>query len=426
MRRWRGALLVAAAAAVALVSGGLLTTPAGAAQAGAARTAGISWGRAEPLRGRPAISGSSGSGQFDFLTSVSCWSAGNCAAGGSYATAHTNGSDFVVVERNGQWGRAEKVPGALGNGAFVKAVSCAAGGYCVAGGEYDWKGHGLAFVTTLKDGRWQNALEVPDTYVRNHASDVGAVSCLVRRECVAAGDNDLGAFVTWQVKGVWQPAQILHIGGGFTRMACWSPADCVAARGSTATELDGVWGAPQAIPGAPEYDAVSSVSCAPGGYCALAGGGFVNSGPDGTFGTALALPGFSPGPVSCPSAGNCVVAGGSQVLSQTHGAWGTPEQLPGTGTDVSIESLSCWSAGNCGAVGTYLPETGPVSEPFVASEINGRWTAPEPVPGIMALNKQSIPYENYFPLSCPSARRCTVAGLYTDARGRQLPFVTGP
>jgi hypothetical protein len=437
----RGSVLVLATA-LALAGVGLLTTPAGAARLGAAHvgsatTAGINWGRAEHLRGRPVISGSSGSGQYDFVNSVSCWSANNCAAGGSYYSPDTKGSDFVVVERNGRWGRAEKVPGALGNEATVRTVSCAAGGYCVAGGEYAWKGHFEAFVTTLKNGRWQKALEVPGSYVPYHNAGVNSVSCLARRQCVAAGDNDLGAFVTWQVKGVWQPARILHIGGGSTAMGCWSPVDCVVARGSTVTELNGGWGTPQPItfPYATD-DAVTAVACAPDGYCAVTGAaapGFVASGPHGNFGTAITLPAtpatdpasYVGQSVSCPSAGNCVAAADSWVISQTHGIWGMPEQPPGTGTDVIIDSLSCWSAGNCGAVGTYFPG-GPVSEPFVASELNGRWTAPEPVPGITALNKQAIPYRNYFSVTCPSPRHCIAAGIYTDARGRQLGFVTGP
>ena len=49
------------------------------------------------------------------MNSVSCATAGNCAAGGSY----TDGSDyptghphaFVVDETNGSWGNAIEVPG---------------------------------------------------------------------------------------------------------------------------------------------------------------------------------------------------------------------------------------------------------------------------------------------------------------------------
>jgi hypothetical protein len=119
-----------------------------------------------------------------------------------------------------------------------------------------------------------------------------------------------------------------------------------------------------------------------------------------------------------------VAADASWVVCQTGGVRGAPEQLPGTGTDVTINSLSCWSAGNCAAGGSYV--AGGLSVPFVASETNGNWSGPEPVPGIMALNKQNSSYNGVVAVSCPSARRCTAAGTYSDAPGRTLGFVTGP
>jgi len=45
------------------------------------------------------------------VRSVSCGSAGNCAAGGSYRDRNGHGQGFVVSEKNGLWSRAIKVPG---------------------------------------------------------------------------------------------------------------------------------------------------------------------------------------------------------------------------------------------------------------------------------------------------------------------------
>ena len=416
----RRGVIAGAAVAVAAMCAGLLA-PGGTGRAVSAAPR-ISWGRAEALRGSPAIGG---------INALSCWAVSNCAAGGE-----TTDSAFVAVERNGRWGRTERlsrveyrIP------ALVTAVSCAPGGYCVAGGNYWFKAHGEAFVATFKKGRWQKPLEVPDTAIRDHSAAVESVSCLAARRCVVAGDNEFGAFVAGQLNGTWQPAQTLLLGGGYTVLACWSPLDCVAAKNLTASELNGVWGTPQAIPGT-YRDQVTEVSCARDGYCAAAGfndsnGGvygppFVASGPDGSFGAAVTWPGLAPGPLSCPSAGNCVMAGGSQVVSQTDGLWGTPEQLPGTWTDVTISALSCWSAGNCAAGGSYVAVAGGRTEPFVASETNGRWSRPEPVPGSTALNKHDSDLNGVTRLSCPSRRHCTAAGTYSDAGDRQLGFVTGP
>ena len=453
----RRGVMVVVAAGVAAVCAGLLTgaglAPAAAARAGAPR---ISWGKAEGLRGNPRISGSSGTGQDVSVSSLSCWSVNNCVAGGSLFESGSTFSDFVAVERDGRWGRAEQLPGIPKYlYAKVSAVSCATGGYCVAGGVMGLgRAHGgvlQAFVATLKHGRWQAPEAVRGTAVSGHSDTISAVSCPAARRCVAAGNSDFGAFVTWQVKGIWrQPARILHGLHGFPPavLSCWSAGNCIAARSLTVTELHAVWGTVQVIPGVPATPQVTSVSCARHGYCAVAGyyppptsttgpsGAFVATGRNGTWGTAVTWPGLSAVvTVSCPSAGNCAAAGEPGpgisppfpfVVSQKNGVWGTPEALPGTGTDVAITSLTCWSAGNCGLGGSYIPAPGRRSEPFVASETNGRWTAPEPVPGITALNKHKSDNTSVAAVSCPSARHCTAAGTYTNAKQRPLPFVTGP
>lgn len=423
MRVWHGVTL---AAAVALAGAVLLTTPAGAAPMGKTETAGISWGRAEALHGRPGDS-------YIRLYALSCWSANNCVAGGWFATGSNNfSSDYVLVERSDRWSKAEPLPGMakLGDGASVKAVSCAAGGYCVAGGSYHQiKGQNEPFLSTLKDGRWQAPVRVRGSAVPHHSADIGTVSCLAARRCVAAGDNDLGAFVTWQVNSVWRAAKVFTgIGGGFTVMSCSSALSCVVARLLVISEVDGAWSTPTAIPGADGY--VSAVSCARDGYCVVGGsnaaGAFVASGTSTTWNTAVTWPVSGVAALSCPSAGNCTAVGSSWVASETNGTWGAPEQLPGAAASVSITSVSCWSAGSCGVGGSYVASSGSRTEPFVASEIGGRWSTPEPVPGITALNKRNTAYATVTHVSCPAPRQCTAAGTYYNAHDQQLAFVTGP
>jgi hypothetical protein len=63
------------------------------------------------------------------------------------------------------------------------------------------------------------------------------------------------------------------------------------------------------------------------------------------------------------------------VADQTGGIWGNAQQVPGTaalnqGQDGSLESVSCGSAGNCGAGGFYTDSSGH-QQAFVASETNG-------------------------------------------------------
>jgi len=72
----------------------------------------------------------------------------------------------VVSERHGRWGTAIEVPGlgAMNKGlAQVWSVSCASAGNCAAGGYYQGRGGNLGqgFVVSERHGRWGRAIEVP-------------------------------------------------------------------------------------------------------------------------------------------------------------------------------------------------------------------------------------------------------------------------
>src|SRR5262249_44379109 len=93
--------------------------------------------------------------------------------------------------------------------------------------------------------------------------------------------------------------------------------------------------------------------------------------------------------VSCPSPGNCSAVGGyvdrlgngeGLLLTETAGSWaaGVEAALPAdaatTGQRVSIDSVSCASAGSCSAVGTYYDSSGNI-EGLLLTESAGSWTA---------------------------------------------------
>src|ERR1700722_1125547 len=101
---------------------------------------------------------------------------------------------------------------------------------------------------------------------------------------------------------------------------------------------------------------------------------------------ATGLPdGFLPA-LSCPSAGNCS-AGGSfsdskgnvqgLLLSEIKGVWKAPTRLlppsaAAADPSLTINSLSCATAGNCSAVGSF-EDTHSNGQSFVANEVKGRW-----------------------------------------------------
>src|SRR5258708_4349742 len=186
----RRQVLVVAAGAVALQGAGCAqatpatttpmpsTTPLSTAAAAfpAAGAPAGSWGRAIEVPGLAALDKVGGA----VVVSVSCGSAGNCAAGGDYWN-HGRYLGFVVSEANGRWGRAIEVPG-LGaldaggypgdGGAGVVSVSCGSAGNCAAGGSYlDQQRHSQGFVVSETNGRWGRAIEVPGLAALNIGKD---------------------------------------------------------------------------------------------------------------------------------------------------------------------------------------------------------------------------------------------------------------
>jgi hypothetical protein len=78
---------------------------------------------------------------------------------------------FVAVERHGRWVKAIEVPGlaALNKGRFagVNSVSCASAGNCAAGGDYS-EPHGQGFVVSERNGVWGST---PRTGSRRSTAD---------------------------------------------------------------------------------------------------------------------------------------------------------------------------------------------------------------------------------------------------------------
>ena len=118
------------------------------------------------------------------VISVSCASAGSCAAGGSYTRQARRRQGFVAVERHGHWGTAIEVPGlgALNKGgdAKVESVSCAPAGGCAAGGFYlDGNCNEQGFVAVEQNGRWGTAIEMPGPAAQNTGGRAAVRSCLL-------------------------------------------------------------------------------------------------------------------------------------------------------------------------------------------------------------------------------------------------------
>src|SRR5258706_2002759 len=115
-------------------------------------------------------------------------------------------------------------------------------------------------------------------------------------------------------------------------------------------------------------------------------------------------------PSTTPVATSAAAAGAA-------GVWGRAIAVPGlaalnTGRNAVVLSVSCPSAGNCGA-GGYYHNRG--RRGFVVSESNGRWRQAIEVPGLAALSKGGP--GQVIEVSCASAGSCAAGGFYRYGSG---------
>ncbi len=142
-----------------------------------------------------------------------------------------------------------------------------------------------------------------------------------------------------------------------------------------------------------------------------------------------ALPGADLGSVACTSVGNCVAVGSyndqsntmqAMVVGESGGVWGSASEvaLPAhtPGTNASLDSVSCPSAGNCVAVGGYNDLSGYQQEMAVV-ESGGVWkTAVSPQ---LPVGAGANPRAFLTSVACASAGNCAAVGIYTDLSGTQ-------
>ena len=334
------------------------------------------WGRAIEVPGLAALN----TGEYAVVNSVSCTSAGSCAAGGNYFD-HSGTQGFVAAERHGVWGKAVEVPGlgalnATGIGDGVGSVSCASVGNCAAVGGYS----------------------------DSHDDTQGFVAV----ERTGLGPGDRGARTGGPEHGRGRRGQlgVVRLGRQLRgRRVLRLPPGRPLTRGFVAVERDGAWRKAIEVPGLGALDTdgsavVKSVSCPSAGNCAAARA--YNDSPDSTQGF---------------------------VASERHGRWRKAIEVLGLAAlntlgGAGVGSVSCGSAGSCAAGGSYWDRHG--AQGFVAVETNGVWGTATEVPGLAALNNGPDPtdeFANVYSASCAPAGGCAAAGTYADRGGNRQGFV---
>jgi Fibronectin type III domain len=420
-------------------AGGAYNDGSGGDEADVVDETGGTWGRAEEVTGTAALN-DAGSAEAA-VTSISCSSAGNCGAGGYYREGQVLDplfQAFMVDEVGGVWDRAEEVPGTAalneGGDAGLTSISCSSAGNCSAAGSYlGGSGQVLSFVVDEVGGTWGSAQEAPGTeaLAGNGAgtASLDSISCSSAGNCSATGSYSPNpttrygwgpqqAYLIDEVDGAWGAAvevpgtATLNVGGwaDFTSISCPSMGYCSAAgfysdaayreQPATVDEAGGTWGTAQAVPGIAALNTgtfggeVDSISCSSAGNCSAAGSyedhaghqqDFVAGEVARTWGSAEELPGTAAlnvarwTSISCSSAGNCSAAGDSFVADEIGGTWGSAEAVP----DVSFNAISCSSSGNCGAVGIG-------AQSVVENEVGGTWGGVREVTGLTPPGPPSI------------------------------------
>jgi hypothetical protein len=191
----------------------------GGAGGGEHSAATAAWGHAETVPGLAALN--TYGGGLTGVSAISCSAPGDCTAGGEYSTGSSaeNGwiqQAFLVTESNGVWGKAAEVPGTgtlnKGDWAKVTSVSCASPGNCAAGGYYASSTSfesgpvTVGFVASQVNGTWGQGEAVPGSTSLGANGVVNAVSCYSAGHCAAGGSTDSGAFVASEASGTWKTA----------------------------------------------------------------------------------------------------------------------------------------------------------------------------------------------------------------------------
>ncbi len=211
-------------------AGGLYDTRAAGAghqQAFVVSETGGSWGTAQQVAGT--LTGPGGDAGVD---TVSCGSPGNCAAGGQFSDASGEEQAFVISQVNGIWAAARAVAGTRSccGGAEVTSVSCASAGNCAAGGEFDYGGYNAAFLVNEKNGAWGKLMYVPGLNAVSRDAYLNSVSCASAGNCAAGGDYDEGVFVAIEKNGAWDKQTTVpgRPVSGVDSVSCASARSCVA------------------------------------------------------------------------------------------------------------------------------------------------------------------------------------------------------
>lgn len=248
---------------------------------------------------------------------------------------------------------------------------------------------------------WSSAAEVspPPSARSASAAALRSVSCTAPGVCVAVGSYDLGSgggeqpLVAFHGVGETFAADALSLpfaaeGGSLAQVSCLPSGGCVA----VGEEIEEGKRKPLVVSLSPAGPPVSEIAPLPG---------------EATEGGLLG--------VSCPAAEACVAVGAYQAagakqplaLVQSSGTWVARDAQPTGARSGSLSRVACAAPYSCAATGTYASYLGTYAFAAFYGEASWATTRIAPPPGGSELEIRS--------LSCPSASECFAAGSYEVA-----------
>lgn len=373
------------------------------------------------------------------VSGISCYSAGNCSAVGTYSDASSNSESFIANEVRGVWSSAREVnlPSnalVIGQDGAVRSVACSSTGNCSAVGTYLQQisalGHRTGFALDEVNGVWTNAanITVPSGGNSNPFMTLNQVACSAAGNCGAIGsyidaNNVTRGLVVSEVKGVWKPASAVVLPGNASAYASASLSEISCAAAGNCTALGTYTTHTGAIEGLAEVELQGTWKRAV--EIVMPSGGAVNP--------KAFLYGFSS--IDCPSIGNC--SGGGQYLdrsglyqgflvNQSNGRWRTattlslPSGAKAAGKNGGVVAVSCHTAGHCSAGAAFLDQAGNY-QAIVVNEINGTWTPGEKLS--LPTGATSVGVNGgVYGLICNLTTSCTATGTYLSAQGLYQGF----
>ena len=320
------------------------------------------------------------------LDGISCSTAGNCVAVGSYETTAEVWEAMIVVQRHGHWTRAVQAPLPAGapiaaQDALLLSVTCNRLGQCAAAGAYvDRLGRQQSLLVTGTPGSWAAAPTPAAPSDANSDPNVvpSSIACAGTGVCAAVGtyinplQNSLGLLLS-ESGGQWSG------GTGATLPANAAPAGTVG----------------------DQTVVLASVACPQAGVCTSVGWYYDNY--ENSQGLLVTQNGNTWEP-------------GVEVTLPSNAVEGIEKQFAG------LDWISCASVGNCLATGVYT-DLGLNTQGLLLSEVNGSWQTGVESP--LPRNAGTQQYAAADQSDCTGDGDCAVIGEYTDRRGNVLGYLLG-